>query len=61
DILKITYKKNDTLFIGIFNFGEAKEVEIEAGYDVLMKKEVVGRTVKIVEPLILIVHSKANT
>lgn len=61
DILKITYKKNDTLFIGIFNFGEAKEVEIEAGYDVLMKKEVVGGTVKIVEPLILIVHPKANT
>jgi hypothetical protein len=60
DILKITYKKDDKLFTGFFNFGQVKEIEVEAGYDVLMKKEFVGGKVKIGEPLVLIIHIKVN-
>ncbi|MDD3171536.1 MAG: alpha-amylase family glycosyl hydrolase [Bacilli bacterium] len=54
DVMKITYKKDNKLFMGIFNFGKEKEIEITAGYDVLMNRESSGGVVKIVEPLILI-------
>ena len=56
DILKITYKKDDKLFTGIFNFGQTKTINIEAGYDVLAEKEFNGGEFTLIEPLILITN-----
>ena len=54
DILKITYQKGEKLFIGIFNFGKTKELELESGYNVLMNKEFTGGKVNVTEPLVLV-------
>lgn len=56
DILKITYKKGNKLFTGIFNFGQTEAINIEAGYDVLAEKEFEGGEFTLIEPLILVTN-----
>ncbi|HKM30104.1 MAG TPA: alpha-amylase family glycosyl hydrolase [Bacilli bacterium] len=56
EFLKISYKLPSKKFIGIFNFGDSETLEVEAGYDVLMDKEIPMGMKKIIEPLVMIVN-----